>query len=114
MAVARMGAIFLLRNYGPTERERRGQGIPSASKSAFLNANCLESFFKNMLPAWAWSTILQKSDETNDEKYENRIQSACENASDAKQSLPKRSLSARSAKTIMFWTIQGGNAPRKM
>ena len=48
------------------------------------------------------------------EKYENRVQSACENASDAKQSLPKRSFSARSAKTITFRTIQGGNAPRKM
>ena len=46
-------------------------------------------------------------------KYENRIQSACENASDAKQSLPKRSFSARSAKAIIFWTVQGGNALRK-
>ena len=47
-------------------------------------------------------------------KDENRIQSARENASDAKQSLPKRSVSARSAKTIAFRTIQGGNALRKM
>ena len=66
-----------------------------------------------MLPAKAGSIILQKSDEKL-MKNTNRIQSASENASDAKQSLPKRSFSARSATRTMFWTVQGGNAFRKL
>ena len=57
---------------------------------------------------------MQENNEKIMKKDENRIQSARENASDAKQSLPKRSLSARSAKCTIFWTVQGGSALRKL
>ena len=57
---------------------------------------------------------MQENNENIMKKDENRIQSACENASDAEQSLPKRSFSARSAKRTILWTVQGGNALRKL
>ena len=57
---------------------------------------------------------MQENNEKIMKKDENRIQSARENASDAKQSLPKRSFCARSAKTTIFWTVQGGNVVRKL
>ena len=42
------------------------------------------------------------------------IQNACENTTDAKQTFPRRPLSAQSAKHATFCTPQGRNAPPKV